>query len=66
MKLIVRFAKGNKLINKNPQNNESNKGIINKANGIRDLKFSSNVKDIVIQYIPLKKKPYPNEQPTIK
>ena len=33
-----------------------NNGIIIKANGIKNLKFSSNVKELVIQNIPLKKK----------
>ena len=57
IKLIVRFIKGNKAISKNPQNKASKKGITIKAIGIKYLKLSSKVKDIVIQYIPLRKNP---------
>ena len=33
------------------------------ANGIKNLKFSSNVNEIEIQYIFVKKYPNPNNQP---
>ena len=37
-----------------PKNKLKNKGINIKANGIKNLKFSSNVRELVIQWIPLK------------
>ena len=38
-------------------------GIINTVSGIRNLKFSSNVKEIDIQYKLIAKKPKPKNHP---
>ena len=46
-----------------PKNILKNAGIINKAKGIKNLKFSSNVKEIEIQYKFVKKYPNPNSHP---
>ena len=47
------------------KNKLKNKGIRIRANGIKALKFSSKVKELVIQYKPLKIKPNPNDDPNI-
>ena len=46
-------------------NKPKNNGIRIKANGIKTLKFSSKVNEFVIQDIPLKQKPKPNNKPNI-
>ena len=48
-----------------PKNKLKNNGIIIKAIGIKILKFSSNVKELIIQKIPLKKKLNQNIVPKI-
>ena len=47
----------------NPINKLKNNGTNINANGIKNLKFSSNVNEIDIQYIFVKKYPNPNNQP---
>ncbi len=49
-----------------PQKAPKNKGIKIKANGIKDLKFSSKVSEFVIQYKFETKYPNPNIQPILK
>ncbi len=44
------------------KNKLKNNGIIIKPKGIKILKFSSNVREQLIQCIPLKKKPKPNKE----
>ena len=44
-----------------PKNNPKNVGIIIIENGINIFKFSSNVREEEIQYVPERKKPIPNK-----
>ena len=46
-----------------PTKQLKNKGINIMANGIKNLKFSSKVKEIDIQYRLIAKKPKPNNHP---
>ena len=48
-----------------PKNKLRKKGISINAKGIRILKLSSKVKELVIHEIPLRKKPKPNKDPKI-
>jgi hypothetical protein len=61
--VILFFKKGPTIRFPTPKKKPRNKGRPITETGIKNLKVSSNVRELDIQFIPVKKKPTPNKYP---